>query len=382
MRSIPGAQAQAIATGECFLESLSLRFNNKPIDLTPPFNPRVGGPYIATLDWAMNSFSVDVRSKLGCDVDKAPNQAIPVAIGSTEQRTVFAKSNQSGKVQAYILKVTRLLGSETELRNLFIDGATLSPPFDKTIRTYNAVLDAGRDVAKVNYIQRDNGQRVQASASDQTNGSSWATGASGGAAPLRLLGRSGELQYNLHYKEFIVDVGFMRKITLVIESADPTQANIDRYEIQLNRTGCSVAKPFFDPTAKACVISCPTAYYRNERINRCSKCNTNCVVCSGLLTCDMCRSDSINNIYVLRQDGSCQAVPNKIFETYRWWSIGLAGLAVLVLLLLLGALCQCICGRRRNVVHSYESDSDSDTDLRDLGMHGRMGGGMKGVQRR
>jgi len=350
----------ASANNVCLLETLSLRFKDSPINLVPPFVPTVFS-YAATLDFVMDGFSVDVRAAPGCEVDQAPNQAIPVQVGSSHQLTVFAKNPKTGARQAYIFKATRLLGSETELQKLTVDGGQLSPQFDPAIRSYKVRLSLTNDVVKVWYTQRDAGQRSNVVASGEAFPNT-------NAAGKRLLLATGEVQYINRYKEFVIDVGFTRTITITVESSDATQANIGTYKLETTRDGCNPAKPYYDPTTLRCVNNCPSAYYRNPRIHRCSECNTNCLVCTGLLTCQMCKPNTIDNTYVLQTDGSCAQNPNRILEKYWWWCVGLAVFAGLIMLLGLGALCQyCCCARRRNVVHSYESESeDSDTDLRNL----------------
>eukprot|EP00746_Dinoflagellata_sp_MGD_P142507 gnl/MRDRNA2_/MRDRNA2_75464_c0_seq2.p1 gnl/MRDRNA2_/MRDRNA2_75464_c0~~gnl/MRDRNA2_/MRDRNA2_75464_c0_seq2.p1 ORF type:complete len:114 (+),score=8.63 gnl/MRDRNA2_/MRDRNA2_75464_c0_seq2:104-445(+) len=92
---------RAISQEACTLASLSLRYRDWPVDIVPPFKPNILS-YAATLDFAMESFSVDVRPVSGCDVDQAPLKPNLVQIGGSMQFTMFARRPETGAKQAEI----------------------------------------------------------------------------------------------------------------------------------------------------------------------------------------------------------------------------------------------------------------------------------------
>lgn len=417
----------------CTLASLSLRYKDWPVDIVPAFKPNILS-YTATLDFAMSSFSVDVRPVSGCDVDQAPLKPKLVQIGGSMQFTMFARRPETGAKQAYTVKVTRLLGSETELQSLRVYGGELSPNFDPTIRSYTVKLSPQYDKMLTFYKLRDNEQRLQSSAKAQfptgskpqsaaqpsagsssprpagassnpsrrltsgnTNSSaaelgqagkvdsgtsderlllfsgneiaSLAIGNDNRTAPLRqlsVLGQTGEVQYKESYETFLIDVGFTRQLTLTVQCADPTQANIGTYSLTVVRPGCPAGAPFYDPSKSFCVNNCPAGYYRNKEISRCSQCNTNCEICTSLLECRMCKPDTADYSYIIQPDGSCRRDANHIFKKYWWWCVGFGVFLAFLLCIGMIGICQCICGagnKRRNTSSAmYEMDSEDDDD--------------------
>mmetsp|Transcript_158859 Transcript_158859/g.505825 ORF Transcript_158859/g.505825 Transcript_158859/m.505825 type:complete len:366 (+) Transcript_158859:167-1264(+) len=157
----------AVAIVQCQLESLHLRFNSKPVDLAPVFQPSTF-VYSATLDWAMDAFSVDAVAHPGCEADKVPFRAISVPKGETYQITIFAKAQNSTVTQAYAIRVKRLDGTETELKTLRILGAQLSPEFNGGLREYTATMVVALEFVNVAYVLLDAGQKVHITAAAQT----------------------------------------------------------------------------------------------------------------------------------------------------------------------------------------------------------------------
>mmetsp|Transcript_6115 Transcript_6115/g.11024 ORF Transcript_6115/g.11024 Transcript_6115/m.11024 type:complete len:484 (+) Transcript_6115:140-1591(+) len=205
------------------------------------------------------------------------------------------------------------------------------------------------------------------------NSSSGLLAVSTGLLPSRRLGvavkeplkTSGEVQFRDAYESFMVDIGFTRTIELTVQCADATQANIGAYKLKVHRPGCSPESPFFDPVKRMCVNFCPSGFYRNRETHRCSKCNTNCKVCTNLLHCEMCVPDTADYNYVVQPDGRCQAIANHLFKKYRWWCIGLATLLGFLVLIGCVGICQLCCSglcdgssARGKKVHTYDSDSD------------------------
>ncbi|CAE7621824.1 unnamed protein product [Symbiodinium sp. CCMP2592] len=166
-----------------------------------------------------------------------------------------------------------------------------------------------------------------------------------------------------------LDAGFTRNVTLTIQCADPTQASIGTYTLQLKRSNCQPDKPFFDPLTRNCVNFCPEGFYRNLVSQRCSRCNTNCKVCTGLLSCKMCVPDDVEFVYVMQPDGKCQAQVNHIYARYRWWCLGLGVLLVFLVLFGCVGICTFCCsrsgkaGEKKDRRRYFEDDLEEDKQL-------------------
>merc|ERR1719498_1032042 len=106
---------QGQAQSWCRLASLALRFKDRPVDLVPAFDPDTY-TYAATLEFGMDAFYVDAVPGLGCETDQAPIALLPVDPGGVKQLTIFAKDPKTDLRQAYNIRVTRMRGSETEVR--------------------------------------------------------------------------------------------------------------------------------------------------------------------------------------------------------------------------------------------------------------------------
>lgn len=424
---VPGPHDVDAQDDACTLASLSLRYADWPIDLEPPFRPSVLS-YTATLDFAMDFFWIDARSASGCELDGVPQQETRVRIGGSERVTLYSMHTDTGERQAYTVTCTRLLGSETELQALSISGGELSPVFDPTRRSYFVHLGLSHDEVHVHYKLRDNEQRIRSSAQEEhptgtdpvgltgvtpqeapspppegdssggsggggpnsTSGQSNATaggGAEGESDARRLEGAeprersSGEVQYRGASDVFMLDIGFTRTVQLTVQCADATQANIGAYRLDVSRPGCTHDRPYYDPSRRNCVNFCPSGFYRNEETHRCSQCNINCRVCSGLLECQMCEPDTADYNFVVQPDGSCDAVANHLFKKYRWWCAGLAILLSFLVLIGCAGICQFCCsgsgssgsdkskGRQVRTYDSEFEDSPPHDGKRRLGMY-------------
>jgi hypothetical protein len=400
---------------ECMLATMTVRHGDWPVDIEPPFRDEIF-TYSAKLDFAMDYFAIDARPKSGCEIDHAPPHKTFVQIGGSVTVTLFSKNPETGAKRAYTVTATRLLGSETELQFLMVVGGELSPIFSPTSRTYHVTLALDYDVAKVVYRLRDNEQRIRSTAhmeepvagstkidkpesktsDSQAKSTSesehrrllgmdsnrypvvvenvsdaymrWSTGVQRrlGATVKEPLRTSGEAQYRDAYQSFMLDVGFQRKIVVAVQCADATQANIGAYTLVVHRPGCSPERPYFDPQKRVCVNFCPSGFYRNEEIHRCSKCNTNCKVCDSLLHCQMCVPDTADYTYMVQPDGRCQATVNHLFRKYRWWCVGLAVLLGFLVLIGCIGICQLFgtfghgIEKRAHKVHTYDSDSGGE----------------------
>lgn len=377
----------------CSLVNMALSSNGRPVDLEPRFRPYIYS-YTATLEKSMDSFSVQARPDTGCVVEGVPYDPVPVQIGGSGSLTLSAKRPTTGSLTPYTVSLERLFGSETELQMLEVAGSDMRPVFSPTTRSYHVRVGLASDVVKVMYRLRDNEQRIRsaaheqrpsgqamdevpvlssASANSSSDDNSSTTGENrtaaerllqavefGGytslgmdptlleAVPRRLDGpaipsSSGEVQYRFEYVTFMIDIGFVRTVELTIQCADPTQANIEKYSLQITRPNCEAEKPFFDPSKRFCVNFCPSGFYRNHLQHRCSKCNANCKICQDLLSCEMCEPDNAEFSYFVQPDGKCQAVTRHLFKKYKWWCAGLAVLLLSMVLVGCTGICQLLC---------------------------------------
>lgn len=348
----------------CMLVSLVLSSHGHPVDLQPSFT-RYHHDYNATLDFSMATFSVNVRPDTGCEVQAVPKRPIAVEIGGQTRVDFLVAPPQSKDVQVYRVKVFRLLGSETILQKLEVDNGALDPfPFHNETRAYTVVLDKGADEARIRYRLRDNEQRLRISAGQEV-----LTGSRRLDEGTASHQSSGEVQYQDATANFMLDAGFTRDVTVTIQCADPTQASIGTYTLQLKRSNCQPDKPFFDPQTRNCVNFCPEGFYRNLVSQRCSRCNTNCKVCTGLLSCKMCVPDDVEFVYVMQPDGKCQAQVNHIYARYRWWCLGLGVLLVFLVLFGCVGICTFCCsrsgkaGEKKDRRRYFEDDLEEDKQL-------------------
>jgi hypothetical protein len=346
------------ATTWCRLAFLSLRFTDRPVDLSPAFDANTF-TYTATLEFGMDSFYIDAIAKPGCVTDKAPIAVIPVPIGSSKQLTIFAKDPKTDTRQAYEIQVKRMQGSETLLRSLRVGGASLSPEFNPNVDRYTATLALGYDIATLAYTLADNGQMVHCAATAQQP---LADIPSDGSSSSRRLLATGEVQFRENHQSFPIDVGFKRQLTITIQSTDPQVRARGSYVISVVRQGCTPTRPLYDPVSKACVVHCPSGYYPNVESSRCSKCNSNCAVCLNIMECQLCQEATLDFSYSMQPDGSCLQASNGLLDRYMWWVVGSGVFVGLLLCVGLCLLCQCLCatccGKSR---HRYDSDSDMDT---------------------
>lgn len=351
------------SSGTCTLSSLQLRSGDRPVDIAPAFSPTEFG-YTAVLDFSMDSFSIDAKAVAGCEVSGLPNRAVaapPAPVGGQETPTllnIYARETVSGEEQGYRIEVSKLGGSETMVKNLSVIGGTMNPPFKPEDRgPYAVSLAIGYDLIEVAYVLQDNGQKVSSKANPESLPTSTPQPSAGYPATRRLE-EAGETQYHERRQTFPVDVGRLRHVALTIESADPMQARVDTYHLDVQREPCSSATPFFDPSSGKCVIHCSQHTYANSAASRCSYCNKNCAVCSSLTHCELCLKDTLHQTYRIRQDGSCEDVHAAFLKKYFWWCASLGLFAVLLVCMGTCCVCQCLCSCCCPSRSDYLSDDD------------------------
>jgi hypothetical protein len=338
---------------------------------------------------------------------------------------LYAKSPETQQTQAYVINTRRLLGSETDLDLLRVEGSTMSPVFDPTITNYEVKLNLAYDEARITYRLRDNEQRIRGSSTETPK--SWATTTTTTAAVENVTGNAtaknsskeddksngndeggngdgrrlaaasigneilwqrrleeevGEVQHAEETLSFMVDVGFTRKITLTVQCADAAQGNIGAYRLTVTRPSCTQEKPYFEPQKRTCVNFCPSGFYKHVVMGRCAKCNTNCLECDSLEKCQMCKPDTPDYEYLVQPDGSCRAYTNHIFKKYQWWCAGLAVCLFFLVLVGCAGICQVCCAAPDNSYKTFRtySDSDEETQLYAQGQPQRraVGGGRLG----
>merc|ERR1712054_325335 len=104
------------------------------------------------------------------------------------------------------------------------------------------------------------GQKVHCEAASQRPVST-TVNADGGSS--RRLAVTGEVQYQQHRQSFPIDVGFKRRLTLMVQSTDPEIRERGSYVVDVIRPGCTSARPLFDPISRACMVHCPSGFYPN-----------------------------------------------------------------------------------------------------------------------
>ena len=140
-----GAAAEAT---EPQLDVMYLKYKEQPIDTTPVFN-QMDVMYNATLDFKMGFFAVQATplgSAIITNIYLCPNldclhHETPRAIIDFSQNIVLDPGEKTlykfdvelhGRSRTYTINVNRLLGTETNLRHVVVEGNTLYPKFSPT----------------------------------------------------------------------------------------------------------------------------------------------------------------------------------------------------------------------------------------------------------
>lgn len=370
--SIPALATASSAAAPCRLAFLQLRSRDLAVDLTPSFDPEVFN-YAATLEFAMEEFSIDAKVPEGCELSGLPNRPFLAPAPNREgeenakETNLCVRDPPSGKEQWYRISVTKLAGSETEVLGLQLRGGELHPSFEPAVRSYTAHMDVAYEFIQVSYVVLDNGQRLRWKATPEvpeaTVGGHDRDGPNeddgGNTTEERRL--TGEKQHFLRHEVFPIDVGYTRKVTLSIQSADPMQAARGVYFLEVTRGHCPPRQPFFEPRTRACTLECPQGTYPNHAQGRCSYFNRNCAVCQTLAICELCLQDTIQHSFIINKgDGSCKMVEKNFFVQYYWWCVSGSICGALLLCMMIISLCQCLCDyccSRRRVRH-FDSDLD------------------------
>lgn len=333
------------ARGEPLLEVMYLKYDQQPIDTVPTFNPMIS-EYKATLDWKMKYFAVEARTVGDAVIDNihlCPQAADCLKQDEHVVRMDFSSNIlvqpggkvlfmfdilEQGVVRSYTVIVNRLEGTETYVRHIIMQGATLVPAFRSTSSSYRCMLDVTMEFARLELHLADGSQTVYASAeqpvllSDQDTITMLRNTHPGGtrAPPTRLRRLReeafGEFQFPNKYADFPIPLGSKRMINFEVVSADAGHRGY--YQLELARRSCGPAAPIFDAIARVCVRFCDTGFWADYASWRCKRCPDHCQGCVSPHHCLRCSRPDKKFDYVLNNaTGECHAVARNLWERHR-----------------------------------------------------------------
>lgn len=287
------AESSGVENGlQCQLADLFVRSsadadgNAQPIDVS-----RVNGVpsmYAGQMDYQMEGFNYEAvaQPQDSCTVSRMTESTTMVDPGSYAVAEVLIQSvDGSDTSQLYRVNVSRLLGTETQIRNLQIANAILVPDWDPLTRNYTAFLDVSEDIIKMTLQKLDNSQLVRLNCMPQapqaTSQRRLQTYGNDLGPPI------GEVQYSPLTYITTIDVGYQRIVQLAVASAD--RSSEDRYTFLIKRPFCPQERRFFDGVAKVCTDICNEGYFGNPSTGRCSAClDQHCAACESGLDCSLC----------------------------------------------------------------------------------------------
>lgn len=377
-RDLPGSWSLVLlsvfatpALASPLLEVLYLKHRMQPIDTTPTFNPMIS-EYKATLDWKMKFFAIEAKPRPPGIIDNIHLCQQNADCKLQDQRVVtmdFSKRIlvspgevvlfmfdvlHQGVVKSYTIIVNRLEGTETGVRRIYIDGATLYPVFQASVSSYSTFVDVSTDIIRTEIHLLDGGQTVFATAEDPVRldwGSNltrlknprpaqtqapparlrrltderwldWDSNLTRSAPPARLRRLTeelyGEFQYPKKYAGFPVPLMASRRINFKVISADG--GHFGYYSILAGRKGCGKDRPLFDVALGRCVRFCNMGFYADYDAHRCKKCQDACVNCDSRHNCLQCQEDDRMHRYVLDNgtgnSGTCSAMSRPFWEVH------------------------------------------------------------------
>lgn len=324
------------------LEVMYLKCDLQPIDTTPVFDPVIS-KYAATLDWKMKYFSVQARPVPPAILDNirlCPQEADclqqeqPVVTMDFSRNILVRPGGQvlfmfdvllHGVVKSYTLIVRRLEGTETSLRHIIIQGATLNPVFRPQEEKYRCLLETDAEIAQTEIHVLDGGQTVHTTADlpvplDPNDNITMLKNTHPGifrSPHSRLLREEafGEFQYPNKYADFIVPLMSKRRIHIKVVSADG--GHFGFYTILLARGGCPPEMPLFDASLRSCVRFCNKGFYPDLEDMRCNQCRSLCANCMSLDECIQCEVSSGRIRYVLDNETlQCRLVKLPMWEDH------------------------------------------------------------------
>lgn len=323
---------------------LDLRCGDRPIDLEPKFNPQ-HYPYIATMDYSMNSFAVDAVASPGMEIVGLSGLQTTqlVSPGATVPVDIRVRDPVNKNEMQYTVTVTRLDGTDVSVRALGLLGSplpTITPMFEYDRYTYTVCMEPTVDHIRLQLVPWDSGQtfEVLSLPEDKPAGTCQATApvatttiaASQAATPAQvpssLLPQSpvatgsrrldalsdpptGETQAEVIAKRFPIDVGESRLIQIRVGPANGDQSRHRVYKLHAHRAVCPPHVPFYAPDLKQCAETCNEGYFRATDAARCEACAPLCLKCSAWNQCQVCQPSEWRTLYIVRLSGGfCQRV--------------------------------------------------------------------------
>lgn len=277
---IPSIDGEAL---KCSLVDVFLRStadgngNAQPIDIS--FLPGKSNVFTGYMDYAMQGFAIEAVAKPAdlCTVKGIPTSATMLDPGTFAILSIqsYCKDDDSLS-SSYTVNVSRLMGTETTLQAVKIQGAYLVPGWNPKVFDYTAFLSVEYDTAQATFLPLDNGQVIGLVADLEVP-----------ATPGRRLDVEnslstpiGEVQHAPGNYETTIDVGHQRHLDLMVTSAD--QSAQRRYRFTVKRPWCPAEKRFFDGITRSCSDICNEGFFGNPDTGRCTTCpDPNCAVCDG-----------------------------------------------------------------------------------------------------
>merc|ERR1712232_1021047 len=335
----------------------------------------------AVMDYAMRGFDLEAFAvpRRQCKVSRMTQTTMMVDPGSYVMAQVQVQNTDNGGVyDAYSVKVSRLIGSETMVKWLHIKGAYLVPDFDPLKRNYTVFLDIGQDIVKFTFQRLDNGQVISLvshpeqpeaqagkrrlfSAAPPQSRATWHV------TPLRHLSDEkiaatdlgppiGDVQHLPSTLLTTIDVGHLRMVELAVTSADKSAA--DKYSFTVKRPFCPEERRFFDGKAKVCTDICNEGYFGNSATGRCSSClQDHCAVCDSAKACSLCLDGfamangrcvaAVSSVAELGSISEAEATVEKYGRKHRMLVLGGALVVTVALVTCTALLCCSRSGRQR-----------------------------------
>ncbi|CAE6972212.1 unnamed protein product [Symbiodinium sp. CCMP2592] len=312
----------ANAEGKCHLANLFLHSladddgAAQPIDVRPVAGQMQA--FEATLDYRMAGFHIQATAtpRDACQVSEMSTAATMLDPGDSTLAEIYVTAKQEGtsfKTLRYLVNVSRLSGSETELGHVTVSGAYFVPGWKSENKQYTVFLNLEEDLVRFNCIKLDNGQAVKMTAEVEYAGTHVQ------ARRLQTLSEApsesktvGEAQRVNSMLMTTLDVGHSRVVQLQVTSADRSRAG--NYYFTVQRPPCAQERRFFDGRSRVCTDICNEGFYGSSATGRCTRClDSHCAVCEGR-NCTLCfdKYELQNGACVLRGAGSGMALVSQV----------------------------------------------------------------------
>mmetsp|Transcript_15996 Transcript_15996/g.37904 ORF Transcript_15996/g.37904 Transcript_15996/m.37904 type:complete len:426 (+) Transcript_15996:158-1435(+) len=316
----------------------------QPIDVKPV--PGLTASFAATLDYGMAGFHIQATASPpeACEVSQMSTAAIMLDPGDSSLAEVFVEAKEQGltsmKSLRYLVNVTRLAGSETDLKQVSVSGAYFVPGWKPETTQYTVFLNLEEDLVRFNCLKLDNGQTLKMTAELEYVESKIHARRLQPTLP-EAPSKSktvGEAQHVTSMLLTMLDVGHHRVVQVQVTSADRSRTK--NYYFTLQRPSCSQERRFFDGTSRACTDICNEGYYGSTATGRCTRClDDHCAVCQGR-NCTLCfdRYELQNGACVVKGTGSGMAALSEVETGFTSYAFKHE-----VLMVVLAATCLVVC---------------------------------------